>query len=145
MDADAISTERGSEMHKLGEQWVEEIDGKKHMLKAVKPTFDRGNSFVCTECIFAMVEADYGVSCFHEDCKCPLDNHENKLTIKDLGILNEDGCLKSDFGIYPAIYRHVIMGVNGYMVKACATDPYVGKYAWGKTKQEAIDAWNRRV
>jgi hypothetical protein len=67
------------------------------------------------------------------------------IIIKDLGILNEDGCLPSDFGVYPEVYEHVLMGINGYMVKAYIPDPHVGKYAWGKTKQEAIDAWNRRA
>gem|GEM_PF-2503083 len=134
-------------MHKLGEQWVEEIDGKEHMLKAVKRIciYD-GKSidgYTCHGCSFV---DNWDDDCTLDNPPCLISQHTaGDFIIKDLGILNEDGCLKSDFGIYPAIYRHVIMGVNGYMVKACATDPYVGKYAWGKTKQEAIDAWNRRV
>jgi len=69
----------------------------------------------------------------------------NAYTTKDLGIINDDGCLPSDFGVYPEVYEHVLMGINGYMVKAYISDPHVGKYAWGETKQQAIDAWNRRA
>jgi len=130
-------------MRNLGEQWVEEIDGKEHMVKLVEGNLDRTHR--CDGCAFhneykKLCEIRGGAKHISE-----VGCARQYLIIKDLGVLNEYGCLKSDFGIYPAIYRHVIMGVNGYMVKACATDPYVGKYAWGKTKQQAIDAWNRRV
>ena len=110
----------------LNEQWIEVIDGKKHMLKAVKGP--------CEKCDIS------------HTCNLSADCHmERGLIAKDLGILNEDGCLPSDFGVYPEVYEHVLMGINGYMVKAYISDPHVGKYAWGKTKQQAIDAWNRRA
>ena len=98
--------------HKIGEQWVEEIDGIKHMYKAVEVA-TRG---LCSD-----------------------------IVVKDLGILNEDGCLPSDFGVYPEVYEHTLMGIDGYMVKAYTSEPHIGKYAWGNTKQQAIDAWNRRA
>ena len=137
-------------MRRLGEQWVEEIDGKKHMLKAVEPTFDRGSSFVCTECIFAMVEADYGVSCFHEYCKCPLDNHENKLTIKDLGPVNEDGLLPCPFcGEFPkGVSEGTEYSDNGgetdifYIEHSCNV---VQTTEFTYSEQQSKDAWNRRA
>lgn len=111
---------------KLCEQWVEEIDGKKHMYKAVEGP--------CEKCDIS------------HTCNLSADCHmERGLIAKDLGVLNEDGCLPSDFGVYPEVYEHVLVGINGYMAKAYISDPHVGKYAWGKTKQEAIDAWNRRA
>lgn len=120
-------------MRKLGEQWVEEIDGKPHMVKAVKQTNK------CSGCVFctSIWCADHNQSERDFDC--------STMIIKDLGILNEDGCLPSDFGVYPEVYEHMLVGINGYMAKAYISDPHVGKYAWGKTKQEAIDAWNRRT
>lgn len=119
--------------HKLNEQWVEVIDGKMHMLKAVE-----GGEHWCDGCCF-----NTGVgNCSWDSPKYCRNGSEYR--IKDLGILNEDGCLPSDFGIYPEVYEHTLMGIDGYMVKAYTSEPHVGKYAWGKTKQKAIDAWNRR-
>ena len=113
------------EKRKLGEQWVEEIDGKKHIVKAVKGLCENcGVSHLCN---------------LSSDCPMAWG-----LVGKDLGILNEDGCLPSDFGVYPEVYEHTLMGIDGYMVKAYTSEPHIGKYAWGKTKQQAIDAWNRR-
>lgn len=111
---------------KLNEQWIEVIDGKMHMYKAVEGPCERCDiSHTCN------LSADCHIEC--------------GLIAKDLGILNEDGCLPSDFGVYPEVYEHVLVGINGYMAKAYISDPHVGKYAWGKTKQEAVDAWNRRA
>ena len=117
----------------LNEQWVEELDGKKHMLKLVP------SILLCSGCVFSNKTF----------CSDPIMSERNidcsKTIIKDLGVLNEDGCLPADFGVYPEVYEHVLMGINGYMVKAYIPDPHVGKYAFGNTKQEAIDAWNRRA
>ena len=119
--------------HKIGEQWVEELDGKKRMLKAVEGTYN------CNGCVYL---CDNG-KCSHESIiECPV--YKIDAIIKDLGILNEDGCLPSDFGVYPEVYEHTLMGIDGYMVKAYTSEPHIGKYAWGKTRQQAIDAWNRR-
>ena len=125
-------------MRNIGDQWIEEIDGKKHMLKAVQ-----GES--CNGCAFGKMHKGSGLNdihvCDRED-DCPLEYADT--IVKDLGILNGDGCLPSDFGIYPEVYGHTLMGIDGYMAKAYASDPHVGKYAWGNTRQEAIDAWNKR-
>jgi len=121
-------------MHKLGDQWVEVIDGQEHMVKAVDSTYN------CNGCAFL---GDSG-KCLHSSIlECPV--YRIDAIIKDLGVLNDEGCLPSDFGVYPEIYEHQLLGVNGYMVKAYIPDPHIGKYAWGETEQQAKDAWNRRT
>ena len=94
---------------KLGEQWIEMIDGQEHMFKAVTPIVNG-----------------------HTD-------------IKDLGILNEDGCLTNCWGEYPRIEELVDVHTREHWFRCitrnnvyCATESY-------KTKQQAIDAWNRRA
>ena len=130
-------------MRQLGEQWIVEIDGVKHMVKAVKQRKEISNIefkiHPCRKCLFQIDDCDCAYP--SSGWKCDM---EKGLIIKDLGILNGDGCLPSDFGIYPEVYGHTLMGIDGYMAKAYASDPHVGKYAWGKTKQEAIDTWNWR-
>ena len=124
-------------MKKLGDQWIEVIDGREHMVKVGLSM--KGEA--CRGCIY-MGRVD---ECSHP-CGCPMKNQFDPTTIvKDLGPVNEDGCLPSDFGVYPEVYEHMFMGINGYKVNAYITDPHVGKYALGETRQEAIDAWNRRV
>jgi len=107
-------------MRKLCEQWVEEIDGKKHMFKAVTPIING-----------------------HPD-------------IKDLGILNEDGCLPCPFcGKYPSLIKPEYgyqrlerQSRNGYTYE-CGCGVICGwDYDYGgthQTEQEAKDAWNRRA
>ena len=111
------------EKRKLGEQLVITVDKQKHLMEEVEGW---GNHI-------------------REVCIVNESGEVRRVFAKDLGILNEDGCLPSDFGVYPEVYEHVLMGINGYMVKAYISDPHVGKYAWGETKQQAIDVWNRRV
>lgn len=121
-------------MRQSGEQWIEELDGKRHMLKAVQ------SDHLCSGCAFSCTTFCRDPLMSKRDIDC-----SKMIIIKDLGVLNEDGCLPSDFGVYPEVYEHVLMGINGYMVKAYISDPLVGKYAWGKTRQQAIAAWNRRA
>jgi|CEGF01.1.fsa_nt_gi hypothetical protein len=117
-------------MRKLGEQWVEEIDGKEHMVKAVKQTNK------CSGCVFctSIWCADHNQSERDFDCMT--------MIIKDLGILNEDGCLPNCWGEYPVIECHSEVVVLWY----CRTYGNVRCITAGcSTKQEAIDAWNRRA
>lgn len=120
-------------MRKLDEQWVEEINGKPHMVKAVKQTNK------CSGCVFctSIWCADHNQSERDFDCMT--------MIIKDLGILNEDGCLPNCWGEYPRIEELVDIHTKEHWFRCitrnnvyCATDSY-------KTKQEAIDAWNRRT
>jgi hypothetical protein len=125
-------------MHQLGDQWIEIIDGERHMVKAVEGKY-------CQGCMYSsgskFCDAVFW-RCMREGEKCPFN--DDNLIVKDLGILNKDGCLPNGWGEYPHVegvrdtktwvvwYRCVTrMGVY------CTTDSY-------KTKEEAIDAWNRR-
>ena len=109
--------------HKIGDQWIEVIDGKNHMVKAVKG--------FCENC------------CLSHLCNlaadCPMDFG---LLGKDLGILNEDGCLPCPFcGEYPEVIRDELFGWESFC-------DGVGHYAvcrYFKTSKQAIDAWNRRI
>jgi hypothetical protein len=139
-------------MHKLGEQWVEEIDGKKHMLKAVeRPEEDSHISarvHPCFKCFFQM--DDY-------DCAYPSDkwvcDMQRRVIIKDLGVLNEDGCLPEErTGKYPTIKdRNEDQGWLGHIwdcivcEKIGNDDEAIGIRVSALTRQEAIERWNRRA
>ena len=125
-------------MRTLGEQWVE--NGR--MYKAVEgPKIVNGlmEGNTCHGCCHV---DNWDDDCLHPSKLCPVGKG---VIIKDIGPVNKDGCLPSDFGVYPEVYEHMFMGINGYKVNAYITDPHVGKYALGETRQEAIDAWNRRA
>lgn len=108
-------------MRKLGDQWIEIIDGKEHMVKAVE-----GEN--CQGCMYSscqrFAEAAFW-QCRSEGEICPFDTGE--LIIKDLGILN-DGCLQCPFcGEYPATDVEGVAYCNSC---GCDID---------------LDKWNRRV
>ena len=110
-------------MIKLGDQWIEVIDGKMHMYKAVEGP--------CERCDIS------------HTCNLSADCHmERGLIAKDLGILNEEGCLPSawDKALYPQVYR-----TTETIWYAHAESYGIFMEAKGKTKQEAICAWNRRA
>ena len=126
-------------MKELGDQWIEVIDGKRHMLKAVEGPKETSHISArvhpCFKCFFQM--DDY-------DCSYPSDkwvcDMQRGVIIKDLGILNEDGCLPCPFcGEYPNLEN------NGYFWYCCTNDDCLAEVGTGKTKQEAIDIWNRRA
>ena len=133
-------------MRKLGDQWIEIIDGKEHTVKAVEGDECHGCMFgSATQEINTSDDGDsewitYGHAC---DIICPFDTDE--FIIKDLGILNEDGCLTNCWGEYPRIEELVDVHTREHWFRCitrnnvyCATESY-------ETKQQAIDAWNRRV
>jgi hypothetical protein len=131
---------------KLNEQWVKELDGKKHMLKAVE-----GENCAC--CAFGKMCQGSRLNNIHvcdRDDDCPLEY--SNTVVKDLGILNEHGCLPSPWGGYPTIIHEVdqtrtkngddvhydnLWCVEIHELVLVCTDEY-------PTEQEAIDAWNRR-
>ena len=120
-------------MHKLGDQWIETIDGKEHMLKAVKPVdLCQGCSFNCNQ----------GGCCWagFDDCRMG-----SKFIIRDLGILHA-GLLPCPFcGEYPKMRdcSSDMFGPVVFIVRCikCSTTTGNGKL----DKQQAIDAWNRRT
>lgn len=122
-------------MRKIGEQWEEMIDGKKHLLVIVENT----SNLICGGCYFGYYQAGDHLCSFGLDCPASCG------VVKDLGVLNDDGCLPSDFGIYPEIIERPINGEDGFFIKAYSSELRVGKYAFGKTLQEAIENWNRRT
>ena len=117
-------------MRKLGEQWVEEIDGKPHMVKAVKQTNK------CSGCVFCTSYwcGDHIQSEREFDC--------STMIIKDLGILNEDGLLPCPFcGEYPLVEpENRLAGFGCHCDKCkCAVS---GLY---ESMEEVIEEWNRRA
>lgn len=137
-------------MREIGEQWIEEIDGVRHMVKAVE-----GES--CKGCTFGMMRKGSGLNdihvCDRED-DCPLEY--SNTVVKDLGILNEDGCLACPFcGAFPIV--RCIEEQEGECIVAQAFCPKgdleiqepegKGHVLWfmRTTLQQAIDAWNRRA
>ena len=137
-------------MRKLGEQWVEEIDGQEHMLKVVEQA-KTINADVCGGCHFGVcgdICHDGALHvCGYGEGKCPLDNVD--WVIKDLGPVNEDGCLPSPWGGYPKIVRVGREGFCTYKVRFYLKHGRVYGFTLievtGNTRQEAIDAWNRRA
>jgi hypothetical protein len=125
-------------MRKLGEQWVEKgSDGKMHMYKCIPEA-------LCDLCAFKIGEYQQhgGIVCKHEKCVTAQGR------VKDLGILNEDGCLPApwDKTFYPNIYEGLLLiYTSDRPVLVCCEDDDISMFAKGKTKQETIDAWNRRV
>jgi hypothetical protein len=119
-------------MRKLGEQWVEEIDGQEHMVKLVKSTTG------CSGCAWHLE---------HDDCIAfpfvPCTYNES--IIKDLGVVNEDGLLPCPFcKEYPELVEESDENDEAiYTVEhECSVLIEAG---WWHDRQQAIDAWNRRV
>lgn len=118
---------------KLNEQWIEVIDGKKHMLKAV-PSVDIGS---CTACDF---EGQESKCAGFPNSVC--GSNSNSFIIKDLGILNEDGCLPApwDETKYPKIT--VLFG-NVYNIEVM--EGFWFMQVRGDTLEKAVERWNRRA
>lgn len=121
-------------MKKLGDQWIEIIDGQGHMVKAVEKFSEK--SYDCTGCIFN----GHKGTCLYHSQDCPLGEVEHGY-IKDLGVLNKDGLLPppSDKNVYPELYQ------TAHEWEVCASSCGVSMTAVGSTKQQAKDAWNRRA
>ena len=130
---------------KLGEQWIEMIDGQEHMLKAV-------DGVLCTGCVYSGMslfgyDKRYNLHLCSFDGVCPVGagdryNLQNpNIIIKDLGIL-KDGRLPCPFC---GEYTEILKGKLGYRIRHVCRYSYVmagtGIY---ETKQQAIDEWNRR-
>jgi hypothetical protein len=129
---------------KLGEQWVEQgfHDNKMHLYKAVENPYE-----TCQGCTFGCESCDVCHYCLADGGKCPVNKMD--MVIKDLGILNEDGCLPSPWGGYPKIVRVGREDFCTYKVRFYLKNEVVYGFTLievtGNTRQEAIDAWNRRA
>jgi hypothetical protein len=124
---------------KLNEQWIEELDGKRHMLKAVPPIH------LCSGCVFSNKALCSDPLMSERDIDC------SKMIVKDLGILNDDGLLPCPFcGEYPLV-ENAYEGVSGHNTPdgfwriSCFGKNHEMAFFSGKTRQQAIDAWNRRA
>ena len=114
-------------MRKLNEQW---IDGGR-MYKAV-PSVD-----VCDGCCYLDISV-YPHERTCGECKTGTD----ELIVKDLGPVNEDGCLAEErSGLFPEIKHQRYVPVRW---SCLVMDDFGYVRTFGDTKQEAIDAWNRR-
>jgi len=128
---------------KLNEQWIEVIDGQEHMVKAIEPTD------LCQGCLFNGNSGGCWWSCFDDECEMG-----SRFIIKDLGILNEDGCLPEErTGKYPTIKdRNEYEGWRLFHIWDCIVCEKIGNddeaieiRVSALTRQEAIDRWNRRA
>lgn len=124
-------------MRKLGEQWIEVIDGQEHMVKEVS-ALSYGD---CNGCFLFTVAGCGKVTDF---APCSSDT-----IIKDLGIL-KDGLLPEErTGKYPIYVVEKRFGEHmdeekhwhKFYVFSNGTNVEAG----GWTLKEAIDAWNRRT
>jgi hypothetical protein len=123
-------------MKKLGEQWIETIDGEQHMVKAIPIT----SGYVCHGCMF------YDANI--QDCsKYTIPCDDKKFIIKDLGTVNGEGLLACPFcGEFPHI--ETFLGMEGIEESrvwcVICTGEVFARTMLYNTEQEAIDAWNRR-
>lgn len=127
---------------KLNEQWIEELDGKRHMLKAVQ------SDHLCSGCAFSCTTFCRDPLMSERDIDC-----SKMIIIKDLGILNASGFLPIPFDVpdvypkYPVIneYCRNIDGIPElFQVSYSHMNCHIN-FGIYNTKQQAIDAWNRRV
>ena len=132
-------------MRKIGEQWIEEIEGVRHLLKVI----GNEHNATCMGCSFSYWNDPYeAVTCFFEDevGSCPVCQRGG-FAVRDLGPVNEKGVLGCPFsGKYPHIENFLSMeGKEESRVwcVVCAGRVYACTKLYN-TEQEAIDAWNRR-
>ena len=140
-------------MRILGEQWIEEVDGVRHMVKVAEPHDDSWWDRIA-ECDGGTCA---GACALYEKCKasgnmedfCPVAESSpersdyDDVYIKDLGPVNEEGCLAEErTGLFPKISR---LEIDDCVWVAAVHDDFVTVMAYGNTEQEAIDAWNRRA
>lgn len=117
-------------MKKLGEQWVEVIDGQEHMVKVVK------GRKICEGCLYN----GNGGNCEREE----VGNACSSFIIKDLGILRDGFLPEERTGFYPDIIND-----TGRMYTALVHDTqkmHEHSVIVRAFSIEALkDAWNRRA
>ena len=124
-------------MRNLGEQWIVEIEGVRHMVKLCQSNPKEIGT--CGGCIYH--SWDEGDWCDVAPLKACV---EFGYIVKDLGPVNEDGLLGCPFcGEYPKIIHPT---ENMPVVSIVHTG--VGHrilLEFFSSEQQAIDAWNRRA
>jgi hypothetical protein len=127
-------------MHKLGDQWVENLDDlKDHMLKAVYGKF-------CHGCLFKSIIG----RCTHNGCM--MENSESMI-VKDLGILKDGRIPCPVCGRYPVVYENFSnpsqkTKVSYYHVVCSWKEGRVVHHevsVYGRTIDESNKRWNRRA
>ena len=136
-------------MKKLGEQWIEMIDGQEHMVKAVE-------GVLCAGCMYSGMsffgtDKRYNLHLCSYDGICPVGAGDRynlqipDISIKDLGPVNEDGCLAEErTGLFPKVSQ-VFDNLWKAFIYVNNDLEHIEVVVYGKTKQQAIDAWNRRT
>lgn len=137
----------------LNEQWIEVIDGKMHMLKAVK----HHPYSACGGCFFHDLNYEKGdydpddIKCLRSECVSDGKMITGHYVIaKDLGVIDNNGLLPCPFcGEYPVV-ENAYEGCghtppDGYWRVYCSNDNHEISMSSGKRRQESIDAWNRRA
>ena len=130
---------------KLGDQWIEVIDGHEHMVKAIEKVSEK--SYDCTGCIFN----GHNGTCMYHSQDCPIGEVEHGY-IKDLGILNANGFLPIPFDVPDGYPRYPVINEYSrnsddiselFQVSYSHMNCHIN-FGIYNTKQQAIDAWNRR-
>ncbi len=119
-------------MRQLGEQWIE--NGR--MYKAV----DGQGCENCYGCHWS--DANSGCDSM---VVCPVNASETGLIVKDLGPVNEEGCLAEErTGLFPTI-SEVTKGIWKATVYQNEGLMQIEIEIWATTRQQVIYAWNRRA
>lgn len=125
-------------MREIDEQWVE--NGR--MYKAVEgPKIVNGlmEGNTCHGCCYVDKWDD---DCLNPNQACPVGKG---VIIKDLGPVDENGCLAEErTGLFPKVSQ-VFDNLWKAFIYVNNDLEHIEVAVYGKTKQQAIDAWNRRT
>jgi len=124
-------------MRQIGEQWIEDYGTVKYMAKAAK----QENPECCeSSCDFCCFEHFYCTKARIADC-----NYGKNYIVKDLGPVNEEGCLAEErTGLFPTI-EEITDGIWKASVYSNEGLTQIEIEVWSTSEQGVKDAWNRRA